>query len=141
MPEPLDESVRKRFRGQKTRDTAPELAVRKLLHEMGFRYRLNLRAEPEVSSKADVLFERARVAVYVDGCFWHGCPDHFIPPKNNGAWWVEKIEGNRARDCSARRQLSDLGWMVLSFWEHESPSEVAVVVGSVVTERLAAHKS
>ena len=121
MPEPISEAVRARFKSQKTKNTAPELAVRRMLHAAGLRYRLDMRADPSVRSKPDIVFTRPRVAVYIDGCFWHGCAAHFIPPKNNAAWWAKKIAENRARDKRHRKALRDCGWTVLTYWEHDEP--------------------
>lgn len=135
MPDPLNEVVRARFKSQRTRDTSPELAVRRLLHAAGFRYRVEVRADPDVRSKPDIVFRAVRVAVYIDGCFWHGCPEHFIPPKNNAEWWATKIKGNKERDRIARADLFRRGWSVLSFWEHESPAVVAAAVGRAVESR------
>jgi len=132
MPEPLDPHVRKRFQGQRVRDTKPELAIRSAVHAAGLRYRVDARPAPNLRVRADLLFTRVKVAVFVDGCFWHGCPEHFIPPKNNAEWWASKIEGNKARDHSARAQLRRLGWTVLSFWEHQQPKAVASEIEKVV---------
>lgn len=102
---------------------------------MGLRYRLAVRVEPSIRSKPDIVFPRARVAVYVDGCFWHGCPTHFIPPKNNATWWADKIGANRERDHRVRTMLNQRGWLVLSIWEHEDMQVVATEVARAVRER------
>lgn len=118
--------------GQK--DTKPELAVRRLLHARGLRYRVNI-APDGGRSRADIVFKRPRVAVYIDGCFWHGCPEHATWPKNNAKFWREKIEANRARDRRVAERLTAAGWMVLRFWEHEDPEEVANTIQQVVWAR------
>ena len=135
VPHPLNEAVRARFKAQKTRDTTPEVLVRRLLHKAGARYRLEVRAENDLRTKPDIVFRGPRLAVYIDGCFWHGCPEHFIPPKNNAAWWQEKISANKTRDGRSRRALADRGWTVLSFWEHDDPSDVAQQVLSILAKR------
>lgn len=122
MPDPLSESVRQRFRDQRVRDTAAELAVRHAAHAAGLRYRVNTRPSSELRVKADMVFTRARVVVFIDGCFWHGCPEHFIPPKNNAEWWAAKIQANRERDTRSRNELLSRGWRVVSVWEHADPS-------------------
>ena len=132
MPQPANDHVRLRFAAQRTRDTTAEVALRRVLHGMGYRYRVDTRAEPSVRSKPDIVFRAKKVAVYVDGCFWHGCPQHFIPPKNNAAWWDEKISANRSRDERTRAQLAEAGWTVLSFWEHEDAREAAKTVVSAL---------
>jgi DNA mismatch endonuclease (patch repair protein) len=106
-----------------SRDTSPEMLLRSALHRAGLRFRKDTRPVPSLKCKADVVFPRARVCVFVDGCFWHGCPRHFRVPKTNGSWWKEKVEDNRARDKRKTRQLRSHGWTVLCYWEHEVKSE------------------
>lgn len=132
MPEPRDGHIRDRMRSQKTSGTKPETAVRSLLHGMGLRYRVDYRPEPDVRTRPDIVFTRRRVAIYVDGCFWHGCPDHFIPPKNNEEWWAAKIWSNKSRDAKHRAALRDRGWTVAAYWEHESPQAIAEAVRIMV---------
>lgn len=103
------------------------------MHAVGLRYRVDYRPEPDVRTKPDIVFTRVKVAVYIDGCFWHGCPEHFIPPRNNAVWWREKIERNKARDLEATRALRDRGWRVVRHWEHEDPRQIADHVIEVVT--------
>lgn len=123
------------MRRQGRRDTKPELLIRSELHRRGLRFRLDRRPVPSARARADIVFGPARVAVFVDGCFWHGCPDHFTQPKNNAEWWRQKIEANRARDERTTRALADAGWLVLRFWEHENPVEVASAVEAAVRDR------
>jgi DNA mismatch endonuclease (patch repair protein) len=99
------------------------------------RYRLGVRAEPDIRSTPDIVFRVPKVAVYIDGCFWHGCPEHFISPKNNAAWWQEKIDANKRRDERVRHALAERGWTILSFWEHESPPDVAAKVLAALPRR------
>lgn len=106
-------------------DTAPELALRRVLHGRGLRYRVGVRPIRELRGAADIVFTRARVAVYVDGCFWHMCPEHSTMPANNAAWWKAKLEGNRARDRRTDALLDSQGWHVVRVWEHEDPEEAA----------------
>ncbi len=107
------------------RDTASELALRSLLHRRGLRYRVDHPPIPRSRRRADLVFSRARVAVFVDGCFWHGCPDHASWPKANAKRWREKILANRRRDEDTDRTLANAGWHVIRVWEHESPTEAA----------------
>ena len=111
--------------GNRGRDTGPELAVRRLVHARGLRYRVNARVEPDLRRTADLLFVRRRVAVFVDGCYWHGCPEHYRPPKTNTDFWSAKIDRNRARDAETTALLSERGWAVLRSWSHEDPVTVA----------------
>lgn len=107
------------------RDTASELALRSLLHRRGLRYRVDYPVIPGSRRRADLVFSRARVAVFIDGCFWHGCPEHASWPKANAEWWREKILTNRRRDEDTDKTLADAGWHVIRVWEHEPPAEAA----------------
>lgn len=107
------------MRANRGRDTKPELAVRRLLHARHLRYRVNMRLEPKLRRTADIVFTRSRVAVFIDGCFWHGCPDHYQRPIRNQVYWDAKVVANRARDQATTLLLEELGWVVLRFWEHE----------------------
>jgi DNA mismatch endonuclease (patch repair protein) len=120
----------------KGRDTGPEVRLRKELWRRGLRYRLKSR----LLGRPDIVVPRAKVAVFVDGCFWHGCPVHGVAPKNNAAFWAAKIGRNKARDESVSRKLAAAGWMVLRFWEHEiltSPEGVteAIIEASCATRK------
>lgn len=130
--EPIADHVRKRMANTRGRDTAPELQVRRALHAQGYRYRVNAKPEKALRYTADLLFPRARVAVFVDGCFWHGCPDHFVLPQSRREFWRGKITGNMARDQVASEALRDAGWTVVRIWEHVPLDEaVARVVDAL----------
>jgi DNA mismatch endonuclease (patch repair protein) len=105
--------------------TAAELALRRELHRRGHRYRVDLTPLPGLRRRADIAFPRAHVAVFVDGCFWHSCPEHATVPKNNRDWWQTKLAGNVDRDRDTDRRLTQSGWIVLRVWEHEPASEAA----------------
>ena len=113
------------------RDTDSEVAVRRLLHAKGLRFRIEYPL-PGLRRRADVAFPRRHVAVFIDGCFWHGCPDHGTWPKANATWWRDKIEANVARDQDTNRRLDELGWTVIRIWEHEDVKAAADRVESVV---------
>jgi DNA mismatch endonuclease (patch repair protein) len=119
----------------KRRDTAAEIAIRSALHRLGLRYRVDRSPIPGVRRRADILFGPARVAVFVDGCFWHGCPIHGTWPKQNAEWWRQKIETNRRRDADTDRKLADVGWLAIRVWEHEDPKTAAQRVASIVQDR------
>lgn len=110
---------------QATRDTGPELLLRRRLHAAGLRYRVHFRPIPGVRRTADIVFTRAKVAVFVDGCFWHRCPEHGTLPKTNADWWAAKLARNGERDADTGRLLSEAGWTVLRVWEHEDPQDAA----------------
>jgi len=108
------------------------MLLRRALYRGGLRYRVHARPEVSLRIRADVLFRSARVAVFVDGCFWHACPEHGTNSKANAEWWAAKLARNRARDRANTSALQDYGWTVLRFWEHEDPAEAARVVASAV---------
>lgn len=114
------------------RDTKPEIELRRELYARGLRFRVDRPVLPDVRRRADVVFGRARVAVLVDGCFWHGCPTHATWPKNNAEFWREKIETNRRRDRDTDRRLLDAGWTVVRIWEHEAIEHAADRVEAAV---------
>lgn len=118
--------VRSRMQTQRTRDTAPELAVRRLLHAAGLRYRVDRPPLPGLRRRADIVFGPARVAVYVDGCFWHGCPEHGTLPRANSEYWQKKLQRNRMRDVETDRRLMDAGWSVVRVWEHEAADDAVL---------------
>lgn len=113
------------MRAQARRDTKPELALRRELWRRGLRYRVDRPPIAGMRRRADIVFSRQRVAVFVDGCFWHRCPQHSTIPKANRAWWTEKLDRNVARDRDTDRRLLDAGWLVVRVWEHEAAAEAA----------------
>jgi DNA mismatch endonuclease (patch repair protein) len=117
---------------QRRRDTGPERALRSELHRMGLRFRVDSPPLPSARIRADVLFRRQEVAVFVHGCFWHGCPEHGTWPRTNAAWWREKIGCNVARDASSRELLEAAGWTVVEVWEHDDPHSAALEVRAQV---------
>ncbi len=121
-------AVSKRMSTLKRRDTAPELAVRRMLHAAGLRYRVAFPIPGQQRRTIDIAFTRQRVAVFIDGCFWHGCPEHGTAPTSNSEWWYSKINANRARDLDTDRLLNELGWKSLRSWEHEDPATVCALV-------------
>jgi DNA mismatch endonuclease, patch repair protein len=130
--------VRSRMQVQRTRDTAPELAVRRLLHAQGLRYRVDRPPVKGLRRRADIVFGPAKVAIYIDGCFWHGCPEHGRPQtKANAAYWSDKMARNKLRDADTDARLADAGWLVIRTWEHDSPEDVALAVANAVLARRA----
>ncbi len=127
--------VRASMRGNRGKDTGPELLLRSLLHRRGMRYRVDTRPIAEVRRRADLVFPRDRVAVFVDGCFWHGCPDHYRPATKNADFWREKINGNRARDAETNERLTAAGWTIIRVWEHDDPAQAANQVENAVRRK------
>jgi DNA mismatch endonuclease, patch repair protein len=132
--------VRASMRSNRRRDTRPELAVRRLVHGAGLRYRVDyapLRDQRRL--RADLVFTRAKVAVFVDGCFWHGCPQHHTVAKSNADFWAAKVADNRARDKRVTATLGAAGWTVLRFWEHEDPADVVTRIVDAVLAPFRTH--
>jgi len=130
------ETARKRMRSTQQRDTPAELRIRKLLHAMGLRYSVDAKPLEDSPRRADVVFRHARVAVFVDGCFWHGCPEHGTWPKANDQFWRAKILANIERDANTNDRLRERGWLVIRVWEHEDLSAAAARIAKRVRSRL-----
>jgi DNA mismatch endonuclease, patch repair protein len=136
-PFPSSPEAQRRMLACGQRDTAPELAIRTVLFRMGLRYRIDLRPIPSLRRKADLVFTRLKIAVFVDGCFWHGCPQHATWPKANGEFWRQKIVGNRERDRDTDQKLTKVGWLSIRVWEHEDPDKAAARIVRIVRKRQA----
>jgi DNA mismatch endonuclease (patch repair protein) len=118
---------------QRRKDTQPELAIRRVLHRAGLRYRVDVPITGSRRRSIDIAFTRIKLAVFVDGCFWHGCPEHATWPRANAAWWEAKILKNRLRDLETNQRLQGDGWTVLRIWEHESIEDAAGRIVDQVT--------
>jgi DNA mismatch endonuclease, patch repair protein len=125
------------MQSNKGRDTKPEVALRSAVHALGLRYRVSARPVKQLRRTADLVFTRAKVAVFLDGCFWHGCPQHHTVAATNAEFWADKVEINRARDHDTDRRLLEAGWMTVRIWEHEVPNEAALRIRDVVLKRVA----
>ena len=125
------------MRANKGRDTRPEKALRSAVHALGLRYRVNAKPIPVLRRTADLVFSRAKVAVFLDGCFWHGCAEHYRPATKNAAFWHDKIEATQTRDAQTDRVLAERGWTVIRVWEHDDPVRSAALIADTVR---AAHR-
>jgi DNA mismatch endonuclease, patch repair protein len=130
-----NDSVRASMKANRSRDTKPEMQLRSATHALGLRYRVAFRPIPGFRRTADLVFTRSRVAVFVDGCFWHGCPEHHTKAASNAEYWSEKVRRNRERDVETTARLEQEGWSVLRFWEHEDLVAAAARVAEVVRAR------
>jgi DNA mismatch endonuclease (patch repair protein) len=117
------------MRANRGRDTVPELRIRRALHALGYRYLIDHPLVFDRRRRGDIVFTRRRIVVFIDGCFWHGCPEHYVLPKANRSFWSMKIAGNRARDRDTGNRLRAAGWTVVRHWEHE---DAAGVVESLI---------
>jgi len=135
-PAPSSEAALKRMQAARPRDTAPEKALRSSLHNRGLRFRVDQKIIKELNRKADIVFRSAKVAVFVDGCFWHGCPVHGTQAKANAEFWKNKIKHNQARDLDTNVQLKKAGWSVVRVWEHEALEKVSQKIYSIVVKRI-----
>lgn len=134
-PLPTSESARRVMLGNRSRDTGPEVQLRSALHRKGLRFRKHRRVLPAVGSKPDVIFTSVRIAVFVDGCFWHQCPQHGHSPHRNAHYWTAKLARNVERDRATDAALEASGWTVLRIWEHEDVAEAADRVARAVLLR------
>jgi len=134
-PKSRSVAVRNVMRANRGVDTGPEIRLRSLVHKAGLRYAIDVRPEADINRRADLVFRAAKVAVFVNGCFWHGCPKHYSSPKSNKRYWSEKVRRNRERDVETRFLLKRRGWRVLVFWEHQPAQSCSERVVSVVSER------
>lgn len=117
-------------------NTGPEMALRRALHAAGLRYRVDSPLPFDRRRRADIVFPREKVAIFVDGCFWHGCPEHYVAPKANAGFWRRKVEANRERDRDTDLRLEELGWAVLRVWEHDEVNTALVErIGTIVGTR------
>jgi len=121
-----------RMSAQKRVDTEPEMSLRRQLHAMGLRYRVNMPIPGMPRRRADIMFTRAKLAVFVDGCFWHRCPEHATHPVARGTWWRQKLDRNVARDRETDAHLRSLGWTVIRFWEHEDMASAAAEIARIL---------
>jgi DNA mismatch endonuclease (patch repair protein) len=127
-PVPSSPGVSQRMSRARRRDTLPEVLIRQEAHRRGLRYRVDTVLPGMPRRRADIVFPRLRIAVFVDGCFWHSCPEHQSIPRANHEWWVAKLAKNTERDRDTDAHLRALGWTVLRFWEHEEPATVVDVI-------------
>jgi DNA mismatch endonuclease, patch repair protein len=133
---PSSTGVSERMSRVRRRDTAPELELRSELHRRGLRYRVDKRPLKGIPSRADLVFGPAKVAVYVDGCFWHSCPEHGTMPRSNEAFWQDKLGRNQERDAAVNEALATAGWTVVRIWEHEEIAAAADRVEEAVRASL-----
>lgn len=132
VPPPSSEAALRRMQAAKPKDTAPEKALRSALHKIGLRFRIDVKPLEDLNRRADIVFRSIMVAVFVDGCFWHGCPIHGTQAKANADFWREKIERNRERDKDTNMRLEEAGWTVIRIWEHEDPDEAVEKINKIL---------
>ena len=123
------------MRSNTRRDSKPEKALRSALSRLGLRYRIDSRPLPHVNRRADIVFRPVKVAVFMHGCFWHGCPDHCVLPTRNSAFWTEKIQRNRQRDRETLEFLEQAVWTAVTVWEHDDPERAASEIAQLVAGR------
>ncbi|MEV3992799.1 very short patch repair endonuclease [Streptomyces sp. NPDC049837] len=126
---------RRNMQAIRSRDTKPEQLIRRLVHAQGLRYRVAAKPLPNLRRTADMVFRPAKVAVFIDGCYWHGCPEHYVPPRTNPGYWSDKVARNMARDRDTDKRLQEAGWLVLRFWEHTPAAECVSEITRTVNDR------
>lgn len=125
--------IRRRImQGNRRRDTGPELALRRALYALGYRYRVDYRASPQLRRRVDIAFTKQKLAVFMDGCFWHSCPQHGSVPKTNMDYWIPKLARNVDLDQETDKVLRNEGWIVVRVWEHENPSIAASRIADIL---------
>lgn len=134
-PLPHSESVSQRMRNTRQRDTPMELEVRAELKNKGFQFEVDFSIKGVTRARPDIVFCADRVAIFLDGCFWHSCPTHGTTPRTNRQWWTEKLASNVERDRRHVRELNAAGWQVLRYWEHEDPATVANDVATILNAK------
>ena len=132
-PLPANKNISEQMSRMPTKDSKPEIRLRKTLYSEGLRYRIHRKDLP---GKPDISFGPARVAVFVDGCYWHNCPEHGTIPKSNSEWWEEKFQRNRERDSRNDALLREMGWLPIHVWEHEDPDEAACKICGIIKRRI-----
>jgi DNA mismatch endonuclease (patch repair protein) len=129
------------MQANRSRDTGVEVQLRQALHARGLRYRKHMRPVAGLRCEPDIVFQRERLAVFVDGCWWHGCPEHWAPPRSNRDWWTQKMELNTARDRRTDGALAAAGWTVIRVWEHEDTGSASDRIAVLIRERRQAVRS
>lgn len=137
--QPSSPEASRRMAKVRQKGTGAEIALRRDLYRRGLRYRVDFEVLKKTRRVADIAFPGLRIAIFVDGCFWHGCPEHATWPKQNTEFWRQKIETNRARDTDTNERLRNIGWTVLRSWEHEPPTEAAEIVVQTVAMGKSKH--
>lgn len=123
------------MRSNRGRDTKPEIALRSAVHALGLRYRVSTRPLKDLRRTADLVFSKAKVAVFLDGCFWHGCPDHHTVAATNSDFWAKKVADNHQRDRDTDQRLIEAGWVVVRVWEHEDATRASKRISELVRAR------
>jgi DNA mismatch endonuclease (patch repair protein) len=138
-PGPSSAAAQRTMLGNRRRDSTPERRLRSALHASGLRFRVDLpiSVPGRRPIRPDVVFTRARVVVFIDGCFWHGCPEHGRPPRTNSTYWNAKIAINQTRDRDQTIALEEAGWTVVRVWEHDNPEAAAAVVQRILATQAA----
>lgn len=131
--QPSSPEASRRMAKVRQKGTDAEIALRRELYRRGLRYRVDFEVLKKPRRVADIAFPGLRIAIFVDGCFWHGCPEHATWPKQNAEFWLQKIETNRHRDVDTNERLRSIGWTVLRFWEHEPASSAADIIAKLIT--------
>lgn len=133
-PTPTSHTATKKMRSNRRVDTKPEVSLRSLLHRSGLRFRKDyaIRLSTGKAVHPDIVFTKRKLAVFVDGCFWHSCPEHGTVPKSNQEYWIPKLKENVDRDEANERQLRADGWRVLRFWEHVNPKAAMMQIAEVL---------
>lgn len=135
-PRASSPKVRRVMQNNTGRETKPEKILRKYLRQSGFRFHSNVKPMSDLNIKADIVFKKQRLCIFIDGCFWHGCPNHFKIPNTNSSWWREKIMDNRMRDMRQTKLLRRNNWKVIRFWEHQIIPDYLEKIKQTISNKL-----
>ena len=134
-PKPSSDAARKRMEAAKPKGTLPEIKLQSALEQVGVLFEVDVKPIDNLQRRADILIRDERIAIFVDGCFWHGCPIHGTQAKANAKFWADKINRNKERDLDTNRRLAEDGWTVLRIWEHEDPKQISNQVVELISIR------
>lgn len=135
-PIPSSQAAINRMKAVRSKNTAPEKALQTALRSKGLNFQINVKPIKYLNRKADIVINAAKVAIFVDGCFWHGCPIHGTHSKANPEFWENKIAQNKSRDLDTNYELKKYGWKVIRIWEHEDPELVSKMIFGIIKRRL-----
>ena len=134
-PKPSSFAAKRRMEAAKPKDTLPEMKLRTALEQLGKDFEVDVKPIEDLQRKADILFREDKVAVFVDGCFWHGCPMHGTLAKANAEFWIDKIKRNKERDKDTNQRFEAAGWTVIRVWEHEDPIEASMKIAKIIERK------
>lgn len=139
-PKPSSSAAKSRMEAAKPKNTLPEIKLQTALAELGINFETDVKPIEDLHRRADVLIREGKIAIFVDGCFWHGCPIHGTQAKANAEFWADKIKRNQERDLDTNEHLEAAGWTVIRIWEHEDPNDAAKQIADIIKEKKSKYR-